>query len=112
MLKINGVDFWIPKKGSYSETYKNMTNENVSDSGTTTVQTIRENILSISISYPGLFEEDYTRMKNALTSVCTVSGNGITERQMKLTDISRNKIIKNTVRDANIYSLSFGLEEL
>lgn len=112
LLTINGVDFPTPE-GSYDVKYSNITNEYEGENGEKTVEIIRENVVSISVSYNGMTEEQLNTLHTALTTVCTVAfyKKGVkTTAKMKLSDVSTPK--KYYKHGLSVWGMSFSLEEL
>ena len=112
LLTINGVDFSTPE-GSYDVKYSSTTNEYEGENGKKTVEIIREDVVSISVSYNGMTEEQLNILHTALTTVCTVVfyKKGVkTTAKMKLSDVSTPK--KYYKHGLSVWGMSFSLEEL
>lgn len=112
LLVVNGVTFPIPE-GSLDIKYSNRINEYEGEDGSITVEIIRENIASISVSYNGLLETQLNLLLGALKTVNEVTfykkGTEVT-CFMKATDISTpEKYYKHSI---SVWGFSFGLQEL
>ncbi|MCD8038865.1 MAG: hypothetical protein LUE96_07270 [Lachnospiraceae bacterium] len=115
-LVIGGVAFPIPKKGelgSISVQYEDVVNEYGSETGETTVEIIRCDVATISVSYSAITET----LKNTLLAVLspvadvTFDKKGVeTEASMRVSGVST--AIKLYGQGTPIWSLSFKLEEL
>lgn len=112
LLNINGVEFPTPE-GSFEIKYEDMTNEYKGENGKKTVEIIRENVASISVSYNGMTEEKLNDLHAVLSAVNTVIfyKKGIkATSQMKLSSVSTpKKYYKNGL---SVWGMSFSLEEL
>ena len=112
LLIINGVEFPTPE-GSLEIKYADMTNEYQGENGKKTVEIIREDVVSISVSYNGMTEEKLNALHTVLKTVSTVIfyKKGIkTTSQMKLSSVSTpKKYYKNGL---SVWGMSFSLEEL
>lgn len=112
LLTINGVDFPTPE-GSYDIKYSAVTNEYEGENGEKTVEIIRENVATISVSYNGMTEEQLNDLHAVLTTVCTVVfyKKGVkTTAKMKLSEVSTPK--KYYRHGLSVWGMSFSLEEL
>ena len=112
LLVINGVEFPTPE-GSFEVKYKNITNEYEGESGQKTIEVIREDVASISVSYNGLLRSEVDTLHDALAIVNTVKfyKKGVeTQVSMKLTNVSTPK--KYHKNNLSVWGMSFGLEEL
>ncbi len=114
LLEINGVSLPDPE-GSYSLSRKDKFNEYEGENGDKTIEVIREEILSCSVSYSGLEQKKIKEIMDAISLVSTVKvydpkiGNvkGITA---KITDVKTDKKFhKNGI---SVWSLSFKIEQL
>lgn len=114
LITINGVP--LPEPSSYSISTNNKINEFEAESGKKTLDVVRQNIYSISISYSGILENKLKSLQQLLSSVVvnvgfydTQSGSNITKR-MKVSGKSQGK---NYFKDGiSAWSYSFSLEEL
>lgn len=113
IIVINGTAFPVPE-GSFDIKYENKCNTYESESGHTTVELIREQIASISISYNGLpqSQADQLISKIGSTNTVTWNKNGVeTTALFRCKDISTPK--KYFAKDGlYVKGLSFTLEEL
>lgn len=116
LLKINTVTF-PEAEGGYDLSYSDKVNGYESESGEKTVEIIRRNVVSISVSYNGLLEQKLRELCAAIQTVNTVTfydplaGNVVTKTMQA--DTNRISISKVHYKDdLSIWSLSFSLEEM
>lgn len=112
LLVINGTEFPTPE-GSFDVKYKDTTNEYRGENGKKTVEIIRRDVCSISVTYNGLEEDRANMLHSALSTVNEVTfckkGTMVTV-EMKLSDVSvPKKYYKNGL---SVWGMSFSLEEL
>ena len=114
LLKINTVE--LPNaEGDFSIHKKDKFNEYETEDGKTTVEVVRQGIISLSVSFNGLTETMVKRICDAITLVSTVEIfdpviGKTKEIRAKVTDIKTKKIFyKNNL---SIWSLSFNVDEL
>ena len=112
LLIINDVEFPTPE-GSFEIKYKDKTNVYEGEDGKRTIEIIRKDIASISVSYNGMTEEKLNTLQAALTTVSAVTfyKKGVeTTAEMKLSEVSTpKKYYKNGL---SVWGMSFSLEEL
>lgn len=114
LLKINNIELPDPE-GTFTVGKRDKFNEYETEDGKTTVEVVRQGIISLSVSFNGLTEAMVKRICDAITLVSTVEvfdpAIGKTkEITAKVTDIKTKKIwFKNNV---SIWSLSFNVDEL
>lgn len=113
IITINGTAFPVPE-GSFDVKYDNKCNTYESESGHTTVELIREQIATISISYSGIPQRQADQLTNIIRSVNTViwNKNGVeTTALFRCKEISVPK--KYFAKEGPyVKGLSFTLEEL
>lgn len=112
LLVINGIEFPIPE-GSFDVKYKDITNEYSGENGKKTVEIIRKDVCSISVTYNGLEEGRANMLHGVLSTVNEVTfwkkGVMVTV-EMKLSDVSVPK--KYYRNGLSVWGMSFSLEEL
>lgn len=112
LIIINGMEFPTPE-GSFDIKYKDKTNEYEGEDGKKTVEIIRKDVTTISVSYNGMTEEKLNELLKTLDTVCAVTflKKGVeTTVDMKLSDVSTpKKYFKNGL---SVWGMSFSLEEL
>lgn len=112
LITINGVEFPTPE-GSFDIKYEDKTNIHEGENGKKTVEIIRKDIASISVSYNGLKEEELNRLHAALDTVNKVTfyKKGVeTTADMRLSSVSTPK--KYFKGGITVWGMSFSLEEL
>lgn len=114
LLKINTVE--LPDaEGDFTIHKKDKFNEYETEDGRTTVEVVRQGIISLSVSFNGLTEVMVKTICDAITLVSTVEvfdpALGQTkEITAKVTDVKTKKVwFKNNV---SVWSLSFSVDEL
>ena len=114
LLTINGVP--LPKpEGDFTITKKDKYNEYEGEDGSSTVEVIRQGILSLSISYNYITEQHLKTITDAIRLVSLVEVYEPTLRKTraltaKITNLkTRMLYYKN---DISIWTLSFNLDEL
>lgn len=115
LLTLNGVSLPNPTKGKLNLKKSDKYNEYECEDGSKKIESIRNNILSGTVSYSGLFESDVLKISNAASLVSTLVVYSPYENSTKtitalIKDLSSNNIITKT--NANAWSLSFSFEEL
>lgn len=115
LLVVNGIVF--PETGNYNVSVSDKVNEYESESGSITVEIIRENIYKIDVSYGALPQDVFKRLSEAVGAVNEVTfydpiKASVQKRTMKA-DKSRIKTAKQYYKnDISVWSLSFALEEM
>lgn len=112
LLVVNGTVFPTPE-GSFDVKYKDITNEYSGENGKKTVEIIRKNLCSISVTYNGLEEDRANMLHNVLDTVNEVAfykKGVLVTVQMKLSDVSKPK--KYYQNGLSVWGMSFSLEEL
>lgn len=114
LLKVNGVS--LPKpEGDYSISKKDKYNEYEGEDGNSTVEVIRQGIISLSVSYNYVTEKHLKEMADALKLVSEVEIFDPTQQKIrkitaKISGIKTKMIYyKNGI---SIWSLSFDVDEL
>ncbi len=114
LLEINGVVLPDPE-GSFSLASEDKYNEYEGENGVKTVEVIRENIISGSVSYKGLAEDKLKEIVDAVSLVSSVKVydpciKAVKEITAKITGVKYDK--KFYKNDVSVWSLSFKIEEL
>lgn len=114
LLTINGVS--LPKpEGDFTLSLNDKYNEYEGEDGTSTVEVIRQGILSLSVSFNGLPEEYLKMIVDAITLVSSVviynpMKMGVQTVTARITGIKTKKIWYQNNR--SLWSLSFDIDEL
>lgn len=114
IITANGISFKDPE-GSFSLTKSDKINEYEGEDGHKTVESIRTDVISASVTYKGLTVEQLQTMCQALTTVTTfILFDATTNSQRQVTatvkDIKVNKVYHKN--DLSVWSLSFDIAEL
>lgn len=114
ILTANGVEFKDPE-GSFTLTKADKFNVYEGEDGHKTVETIRDDLISASVSYKGLTVEQLKTMSEALKTVTTfLLFDALTGTQRLVTgtvkSIKVNKVYHKN--DLSVWSLSFDIDEL
>lgn len=111
-LTINGVDFPIPE-GSFDITYKDKVNEYEAESGKKTVEIIRPDLTTISVTYNGIPEKQLNVLIEKIKIINQVAFNKNGEKTTILMKCISKKIPKKYIgKGIYMKGLSFTLEEL
>ena len=114
LLTINGVP--LPKpEGDFTITKKDKYNEYEGEDGSSTVEVIRQGILSLSVSYNYITEQHLKTITDAIRLVSQVE---VYDPALRTTRTLTAKItnLKNKMlyykNDISVWTLSFNLDEL
>lgn len=110
MLKINDVEFRI-QRGGIDDSNTPLKTKNVSDTGVTTLQPIRDDKRTLKLAYTGLYDAEYQKYVNAIIKggANTVVLDGVT-RYMSLETMSQNIVFVTATQ--SMWDFSFTMEEL
>lgn len=114
ILSANGVEFTDPE-GSFTLSKNDDVNEYKGEDGHCTIEIIRQNVISASVSYNALTVEQLKIMSEALTTVTTFTlYDPLTDSQVEIRcKVSSVKVQKVHHRhDVSVWSLSFNIDEL
>lgn len=112
LLIVGNKTFPVPE-GDFSVKLDDVTNEYESETGEKTIEIVRQDVATISVSYNGLLEEQKNELLNSLSTVVEATyykrGTKVTS-EMLVTGITEKKI--HHKNDVSVWSFSFSLEEL
>lgn len=114
IINANGVDFRNPE-GTFSLTKADKFNVYEGEDGHKTVESVRSDVISASVSYKGLTVDEVTEMCEALTTVTTFLIFDATTNTQRTITASVESIKVDKVyhkNDLSVWSLSFKIEEL
>ena len=114
IITANGIEFTDPE-GDFTLSKNDEVNEYKGEDGRRTIEIIRQNVISASVSYKALTVEQLKTMSEALTTVTTfVLYDPFTDSQVLINAwVSSVKVQKVHHRDnVSVWSLSFNIDEL
>lgn len=114
LLTINGIEM-PDADGDFQISENDKINEYQGEDGHTTIEEIRQGIISLSVSFSVLSEDMLNRIKSALSMVSTVEMyNPLTkEMETKKMKVSGTKVKRVCYKqNTSLWSLSFNLDEL
>ena len=114
IINANGVEFTDPE-GSFTLSKTDKVNEYEGEDGRKTIEIIRQNQISASVSYKGLTVEQLKTMSEALSTVTTfLLYDALTGKQKQvIAKVSSVKVTKVYHKgDLSVWSLTFDIDEL
>lgn len=115
LLKVNGVDFITPNKGTFSVKKDDKVNEYETENGGKVLEVVREGVLSGTMAYRGLFASQIAQYDALLTTVSTLTiYDPMKADAVTITARILNKAAQKIVHNDNVsaWSFSFDFEEL
>ena len=114
LLSANGTDLLDPE-GSYQLSKNDIVNEYEGENGRKTIEIVRQNVISGSVSYKGLTASMLKKIMDSLSLVTNFvlydpSKEALVEIEARVSNIKANKIYHRD--NISFWSLSFNIDEL